>query len=67
MITFLPSQNPGAEKWRPMAISISNSILMILKYKFRKGATTEGDGSEAATPTTDPTESAATVALRRLW
>lgn len=40
---------------------------MILKYKFRKGAATKGDGSEAATPTTDPTESAATVALRRLW
>lgn len=31
------------------------------------GAATKGDGSEAATPTTDPTESAATVALRRLW
>lgn len=32
-----------------------------------KGATAEGCGAEAATPTTDPTESPTAIPLRRLW
>lgn len=31
MITFLPSQNPGAEKWRPMAISNPSTRLRMAR------------------------------------